>query len=107
GGEIYNVGGGNEMTNLEVTTTILRELQKPKELIRFVRDRPGHDRRYSLDCAKISQLGFKPRHRFSEAIRATIEWYVHNCEWWQKRKSGDYWAYYERVYGGALKGDAS
>jgi len=106
-GEIYNVGGETEVTNLEITTTILRELGKPKELIRFVKDRLGHDRRYSLDCAKIRRLGFKPAHRFSNAMRATVDWYVHNREWWQRRKSADYWTYYERVYGDALKGKLS
>ena len=103
GGEVYNIGGGNEMTNVEITTMILRELQKPKGLIRFVEDRAGHDRRYSLDCIKLSHLGFKPRHGFSAAIRATVDWYCHNPEWWRKRKTDDFWDYYERVYGDALK----
>lgn len=82
-GEIYNIGGRNEKTNLEITNTILGELKKPKELINFVKDRPGHDRRYSLDCSRIKQLGWKPRYDFESAIKETIVWYTRNEWWWE------------------------
>jgi len=82
-GEIYNIGGGNEKTNLEITHMILDELKKPKSLIKFVQDRPGHDRRYSLDCTKIRKLGWKPKHEFKEALKSTINWYKENQWWWK------------------------
>lgn len=82
-GEIYNIGGGNEKTNLEITHMILDELKKPKSLIKFVNDRPGHDRRYSLDCKKIKLLGWKPKHKFEEALKNTIKWYKENQWWWK------------------------
>lgn len=82
-GEIYNIGGGNEKTNLELTYMILEELKKPKSLITFVKDRPGHDRRYSLDCTKIKSLGWKPKHKFEEALKNTINWYKENEWWWE------------------------
>jgi len=81
-GEIYNVASGNERTNLEVAKFILKALDKPENLIKFVSDRPGHDRRYSLDTAKIGNLGWKARHKFKEAVKKTIEWYVKNEWWW-------------------------
>lgn len=82
-GEIYNVASGNEHTNLEVARLILEILDKPKTLIQFVPDRPGHDRRYSLDVSKIKKLGWKSKHRFEEALRKTITWYAENEWWWQ------------------------
>jgi len=82
-GEIYNIGGGNENTNLEITDMILSELDKPKSLIRFVEDRPGHDRRYSLDCSKLKTLDWKPVHDFETSLKSTIRWYKDN-EWWWK-----------------------
>ena len=82
-GEIYNIASGNEKTNLEVTEFILKELGKPESLIHYVKDRPGHDRRYSLDTTKIRSLGWKPAHNFEEAMRKTIAWYLQN-EWWWK-----------------------
>ncbi len=82
-GEIYNVGGGNEKTNLEITNIILEELKKPKSLIKFVKDRPGHDRRYSLDCTKIKKLGWEPKHEFEGALKSTITWYKENQWWWK------------------------
>ncbi len=85
-GEIYNVGGGNERTNMEITKLILGGLCKTDSLIKYVSDRPGHDRRYSIDCAKTRALGWTPRHSFEEAIQTTIQWYVHNEEWWRKIK---------------------
>ncbi len=98
-GEIYNVGGGNELTNMQLTEAILELMGKPKSLIRFVEDRPGHDRRYSLDCTKIHELGWQPRHNFAEALEATVRWYADNRWWWEKIKTGDYASYYQRQYG--------
>ncbi|MEX2723351.1 MAG: dTDP-glucose 4,6-dehydratase [Candidatus Freyarchaeota archaeon] len=82
-GEIYNIGGGNEKTNLEIAHRILDELKKPKSLIKFVKDRPGHDWRYSLDCKKIKLLGWKPKCKFEEALKNTIKWYKENQWWWK------------------------
>ena len=97
-GEIYNIGAGNELTNLELTRRILQLLNKPESLIRFVEDRPGHDRRYSLDCTKIRALGWQPRHEFDPALEETVRWYVENEWWWRKLKSGEYLEYYRRQY---------
>lgn len=83
-GEIYNVGAGNEKMNLEIADFVLKELGKPKSLIKFVSDRSGHDLRYSLNCEKIKALGWKPKHDFSNALRATIEWYKENEWWWRQ-----------------------
>lgn len=102
-GEVYNVGGGNERTNLEMTERILELLGKPRSLIRFVEDRPGHDRRYSLDCAKIRALGWQPAHDFDDALAATVRWYVENQAWWRSIKSGEYAEYYRRSYGDRLR----
>ncbi|MEW6189274.1 MAG: dTDP-glucose 4,6-dehydratase [Actinomycetota bacterium] len=99
-GEIYNIAGGNERTNWEITEIILRELGKPKNLIKFVKDRPGHDRRYSLNCQKIHQLGWRPRHNFEDAMRETIRWYVDNRWWWERIKSGEFKEYYRKMYHG-------
>jgi len=82
-GEIYNIGAGNEKTNIEIANLILGELNKPKGLIKFVKDRPGHDFRYSLNCEKIKRLGWIPRYKFEEALRATMEWYRENEGWWK------------------------
>lgn len=84
-GEIYNVGAGNEKTNLEIATFILEELGKPESMIKFVKDRPGHDRRYSLNCKKLNTL-WKPRHTFEQALKETIQWYKQNEKWWKKIK---------------------
>jgi dTDP-glucose 4,6-dehydratase len=90
-GEVYNVGGNNERTNLEVVRTILRELGKPETLIAFVPDRPGHDRRYAIDAGKIrKELGWSPHYDFAAGIRDTIRWYVVNREWLDRVKSGAY-----------------
>ncbi|MDM7925140.1 MAG: dTDP-glucose 4,6-dehydratase [bacterium] len=99
-GEVYNVGGGNERTNLEITKTILRELGKPESLITHVKDREGHDRRYALDTAKIRGLGWQPRHSFEAAMADTVSWYRDNRAWWEKLKSGEYLEYYKRHYHG-------
>jgi len=82
-GEIYNIASGEEKTNIEVAKIILRELNKPESLIKFVKDRPGHDFRYSLDTTKIRELGWKPKVRFEDGIKKTINWYVNNKWWWR------------------------
>jgi len=97
-GEVYNVGGGNEKTNLETIEIFLDELGKPRSLIEHVKDRPGHDRRYSLDCAKIHELGWEPRTPYEEGLRSTVRWYVENEWWWRKLKDESYWEYYKRQY---------
>jgi len=86
-GEIYNVGGGNEITNIELTRKILKFLGKDEDLIQFVKDRPGHDKRYSLDCEKIKALGCQPRYGFERALKETIDWYKDNVSWWQPLKN--------------------
>ncbi len=98
-GEIYNVGGGEELTNLQLTETILELMGKPKSLIQFVEDRPGHDRRYSLDCTKIHELGWQPRHDFEDALEETVRWYTDHRWWWEKIKTGEYASYYQTQYG--------
>ncbi len=98
-GEIYNVGTGQEMENLAMVEILLDELGKPRSLIQHVEDRPGHDRRYSLNVDKLKALGWRPRHTHEEAIRKTVRWYAENEWWWRKIKSGEFRAYYERQYG--------
>ena len=99
-GEIYNVGGHNERTNLEVVKTILRALGKPESLITHVKDRPGHDRRYAIDPGKIHrELGWLPTTSFDEGIQRTIRWYLENEKWWKDILAGDYQDYYEKMYG--------
>lgn len=99
-GEIYNVGGHNERTNLEVVKTILRELGKPESLIIYVKDRPGHDQRYAIDPSKIhGELGWLPATTFDEGIKKTIRWYLDNEKWWKDILAGDYQNYYEKMYG--------
>ncbi len=83
-GEIYNIGSGHETTNLELTYAIIDILGKDKSLIEFVKDRPGHDKRYSLDIAKMRSLGWRPRHDFKEALRLTVDWYRQNETWWRE-----------------------
>lgn len=98
-GEVYNVGGHNERTNLEVVKAVLRELGKPDSLITHVTDRKGHDRRYAIDPAKIeNELGWRPTYRFEEGIKATVAWYLANRGWWQNILSGDYQDYYRKMY---------
>ena len=98
-GEVYNIGTGAEMENLRMVEIMLDELGKPPSLIRHVEDRPGHDRRYCLNVDKLKALGWAPRHTHEEAIRATVRWYVENEWWWRKIKSGEFKAYYQRLYG--------
>ena len=98
-GEIYNIGGHNERTNLQVVKTILKELDKPESLIRFVTDRPGHDLRYAIDPAKIhAELGWLPETTFDEGIRKTVRWYLSHTEWWRRIVSGEYRNYYAKMY---------
>ncbi len=99
-GEVYNIGGHNERTNLEVVKTILRELNKSERLITYVKDRPGHDRRYAIDPAKIhAELGWLPETSFDTGIRKTVQWYLDNRPWWEHILAGEYQGYYERMYG--------
>lgn len=99
-GEVYNVGGHSEKTNLELTHALLDLLGKPRTLIRYVQDRPGHDRRYAIDCAKIErELGWRPEVKFEDGLRETIAWYKSHPDWVAKIRSGDYLLYYERQYG--------
>jgi dTDP-glucose 4,6-dehydratase len=97
-GEVYNIGGGNEMQNIEITNLILRSLNKPDKLLRYVKDRQGHDRRYSLNCEKIAQLGWVPIEDFKPALTKTIEWYLSNENWWRIIKSGEFKDYYKAQY---------
>ncbi len=82
GGQVFNIGAGNEHTNLEIAKAIVGILGKPEALLRFVEDRPGHDRRYSVDSSRIRALGWRPRNTFKEALRSTVEWYTGREEWW-------------------------
>lgn len=102
-GEVYNVGGHNERTNLEVVKTILKALNKPESLIRYVKDRPGHDMRYAIDPTKLeTELGWRPKYNFDTGIQQTIEWYLNNKEWWQNIINGEYTKYFEKMYGERL-----
>ncbi|MEK4716771.1 dTDP-glucose 4,6-dehydratase [Priestia sp. FSL W8-0524] len=99
-GEIYNVGGHNERTNNEIVHLIVDKLNAPKELIKFVEDRLGHDRRYAIDPTKLTtELGWKPKYTFDTGIVETIQWYLDNQDWWKNIKSGDYVNYYNKQYG--------
>ena len=102
-GETYNVGGGNELANLDLTRMILELLDKPMSLVRRVEDRPGHDRRYSVDCSKLGSLGWAPSHSFEAALRETVDWYRAREDWWRPLKSGEYREYYHRQYGNRLQ----
>ena len=97
-GEVYNIAGGNEKENLFITHFLFDYLRKPRSLIKPVPDRLGHDRRYSLNAAKLHQLGWQPRHSFEQAMQATIDWYVQHPEWWQPLKSGEYLEFYKKHY---------
>ena len=99
GGEGYNIGGGNERTNIEITEIILRELGRPKDLIKRIKDRPGHDRRYSIDSSRLVSLGFEPQYGFEEAMQNTVRWYRDNEWWWKKVKSEDFKRFYKKAYG--------
>ena len=99
-GEVYNIGGHNEMANINIVKIILKELGKPESLITFVTDRKGHDMRYAIDPAKIhAELGWLPETMFADGIKKTIRWYLENQEWWKTIISGEYQQYYEKMYG--------
>jgi len=97
-GETYNIGTGDEKQNIETTRFILKELGLDEKMIEYVKDRPGHDFRYSLNCEKIKKLGWQPRVNWSEGLSRTIKWYRENGDWWQKIKSGEYLEYYKKQY---------
>lgn len=102
-GEVYNVGGHNERTNLEVVKTILKALDKPESLIRYVSDRLGHDRRYAIDPAKLEkELGWKPKYNFDTGIQQTIQWYLDHEDWWKHILTGEYSNYFNQMYGDKL-----
>ncbi|MBR2634085.1 MAG: dTDP-glucose 4,6-dehydratase [Clostridia bacterium] len=101
-GEVYNVGGHNEMRNIDIVRLICQKLSKPESLITYVADRKGHDMRYAIDPAKISEeLGWKPETSFAEGIEKTVSWYLENRSWWEPIISGEYRSYYEKMYGKA------
>ena len=98
-GEIYNIGGNNEKANLEIVRLILKELDKPESLITYVKDRPGHDRRYAIDNTKITtELGWAPAYTFEQGIHETIQWYLNHPDWVERITSGDYQNYYHKMY---------
>jgi len=98
-GEIYNIGADNERTNIEIVQMLLDILGKPHSLIRFVKDRPGHDRRYAIEAEKIKrELGFKVQVDFTRGLEETVKWYIENRSWWERIKTGEYTKYYEMMY---------
>ncbi len=98
-GEVYNVGGNSEMENIEVIRLILAALDRPDSLITYVKDRPGHDRRYAIDASKIkAELGWTPSRTFAAGIQETIQWYLDHRDWWERVRGGDYRSYYETMY---------
>ncbi|MDR6878732.1 dTDP-glucose 4,6-dehydratase [Bacillus sp. 3255] len=102
-GEVYNIGGNNERTNIQIVQTILRELGKPESLIQYVKDRPGHDRRYGIDATKITrELGWAPKHNFETGIHETIRWYLDYQDWWKRIQTGEYQQYFAKQYGDRL-----
>ncbi|OAS20514.1 dTDP-glucose 4,6-dehydratase [Paenibacillus oryzisoli] len=102
-GEVYNIGGNNERTNIQIIQTILRELGKSESLMQFVKDRPGHDRRYGIDATKITtELGWKPKHNFETGIHETIHWYLNNQDWWKRIQTGEYQKYFNEQYSSRL-----
>jgi dTDP-glucose 4,6-dehydratase len=103
-GSVYNIGGDYDVPNLQIVKLILKTLGKPESLIRFVEDRPGHDRRYAMDSTRLRRdLAWKPRYKFEAALRATVAWYVANPEWLAHVRSGSYQAYYEQLYARRLQ----
>jgi dTDP-glucose 4,6-dehydratase len=95
-GEVYNIGSGYELTNLELAHRILALTGRPESLVQHVEDRPGHDRRYSVDWSKLQGLGWQPAHRFDEALATTVDWYRHHENWWRPLKTGQYLDSYRR-----------
>ncbi|MCC6805871.1 MAG: dTDP-glucose 4,6-dehydratase [Deltaproteobacteria bacterium] len=99
-GDVYNIGGHNESANIDIVKRVLKELNKPESLIKYVTDRPGHDRRYAIDAAKIErELGWKPSYTFETGIKQTIAWYLDNKGWWERIRTGEYARYYAQQYG--------
>jgi len=100
-GEVYNIGGGNEVKNVDLTHRILELVGKPASLIKPVADRPGHDRRYSVDTSKLKSLGWRPRHAFEQGLAETVAWYKQNEGWWRpiKDQDAEYKKYYQAQYG--------
>ena len=102
-GEVYNVGGHNEMKNIDIVKIICKALGKPESLITYVTDRKGHDMRYAIDPTKIeTELGWKPKYNFDTGIRQTIQWYLDNQDWWKNILSGEYSGYFDKMYGNRL-----
>ena len=102
-GEVYNIGANNELPNIEIVKIILKRLNKPESLIKFVEDRPGHDLRYAIDSDKLrDELGWDVMYPFEEGIDLTVRWYVEHQDWWEKIKTGEYLSYYEKMYGHRL-----
>ena len=99
-GDIYNIGGCNEMRNLDLVEMLVDKLDKSRDLITFVKDRPGHDLRYAIDAAKImDELGWRPRVDFTDGLALTVDWYLEHRDWWEEIRSGEYTSYFERMYG--------
>jgi len=98
-GNVYNVGAGNHVNTIDLAKAILARLGKPESLMSFVADRPGHDRRYSVDCSKLKALGWSTEYTFEQSLNATVDWYVANEAWWRPLKSGEYLDYYRKNYG--------
>jgi len=99
-GHVYNFGASSERHNIDIVKQVLRLVGKPESLIKYVKDRPGHDRRYAIDSAKArARLGWAPRHVFEDALAATVRWYVERRPWWERIISGEYLKYYEKQYG--------
>ncbi|RKH68610.1 dTDP-glucose 4,6-dehydratase [Corallococcus aberystwythensis] len=104
-GEVYNIGGGSERRNIEIVKGILGLLNKPESLIKYVADRPGHDRRYAIDPTKIrTELGYQPKHTFEQGLAETVTWYVENRAWWERVTSGAYRQYFDTQYQARLQG---
>jgi len=98
-GQIYNIAGGQEKPNLELIKLLLNTMSKPETLITFVKDRPAHDRRYAIDCSKITkELGWEPTYSIGKAMQTTVNWYLQNESWWRRIKSGEYAEYYKKMY---------
>ncbi len=102
-GEVYNIGGPDELPNLDVVRRILELTGRDESLIQYVTDRPGHDRRYSLGSEKVRALGWEAEHRFEQGLAETVDWYRDNAWWWEPIRSGDYREYYQRQYGQQLR----
>lgn len=97
-GEVYNISGNNEKTNLEITKFILQRIGKDESFIEYVKDRPGHDKRYALNTEKVKKLGWQPKYNFEQSMEQTVQWYVKNQEWWKKLKNRSFEEYYKKQY---------